>query len=184
MILDRIKNKAAKYGIEIRFVEELDSAKIVQLRTDAILSRFLHKTNPDIEEQKRYIRDYKIREQENLEYYFAFSLLGNKDAIGFYRLYNIDYITKSFTIGSWIFEQNIPQNIAILGDILAKEFGFDELNFDVCYFDVRRRNKKVLKYHNLFEPVFIREDDEENNYYFLTKVNFEKNKNEILNFLI
>jgi hypothetical protein len=36
----------------------------------------------------------------------------------------------------------------------------------------------------LFSPVFIREDEEENNFFYLSKENFEENKKRIFKFLI
>ena len=182
-LIENFNAKARNYGLNVRLVTELDAEKILKLRTDNKIGRHLAKTNPDLINQINYIRDYKTREKNGQEYYFAFSIIGSDEVIGFYRLYNIDYKTKSFTIGSWIFEPNIPENLAILGDILSKEFGFNEIGLNICYFDVRRNNKKVKKYHGLFSPIFINEDSEENNYYVLTRENFEINKIDIMKFI-
>ena len=184
MVIEEFIAKAQNYGISVRLILEEDAEKIVNLRTDLNLSAHISKIDKDITSQIKYIREYKIREEKGLEYYFAFGLLNSDKPLGFYRIYNIDLVERSFTIGSWIFEKNILESIPILADILSKEFGFIQLDMQKCYFDVRRNNKKVLKYHNLFSPVFIREDDEENNYYYLTKSNFELTKKSMLDFLI
>jgi len=184
MYLEEIDNKALKYGLHMRLVNENDAGKIILLRTDSRLSKHIHSTDKLLENQISYIKNYKLRESAGIEYYFAFSLTENTEPIGFYRIYNIDFENKTFTIGSWVFEQNIPENIPILSDILVKEFGFDLLKLKTCFFDVRSKNKKVFKYHMLFSPVFIREDEEENNFFYLSKENFEENKKIIFKFLI
>jgi len=182
--IQELDSKARMYGVKVRFVTNMDAKKIIELRTNLALSRHISTTNPEVDKQIQYINDYKIRERNGLEYYFAFSLIGSEEAVGFYRIYSIDYNEKTFTIGSWIFEHKVLESIPIIADILSKEFGFLILNLERCYFDVRRNNKKVMKYHNLFSPVFIREDEYENNYYYLDKKDFEKNKNDIIKFLI
>ena len=64
--------KIEKYGLVARFVKEDDAAFIVQLRTDPILSRFLHATDSSVEKQKEWIHSYKERESRGEDYYFIF----------------------------------------------------------------------------------------------------------------
>lgn len=183
MILDNINLKALKFGLKIRFVDENDAEKILQLRTSEKLTQHIHKTNSDLGEQVDYIRNYKKREEKGTEYYFTFLSLDNR-VLGFYRLYKIDTENKSFTIGSWIFDSGGNDLTPIFADVLSKEFGFNELGLETCYFDVRRKNKKVMKYHQLFSPVFLYEDNEENNFYYLSKFEFNNNVTDILKLLI
>ena len=61
-----------RYGISVRLVEEDDAEFILKLRTNRKLSRYLHKTDADIEKQIQWIRNYKKRELEGTEYYFLF----------------------------------------------------------------------------------------------------------------
>ena len=180
MKTEELNIKALKYGLRVRLVNENDANKIVQLRTDSTLSRHIPKTDKNVEKQKQYIRDYKTRELNGLEYYFAYSNIESAEPIGFYRVHSIDFKNRTFTIGSWIFERSVSERIPIIADILSKSFGFVELNLETCYFDVRRNNKKVLRYHKLFSPIFIREDDEENNFFYLKKEDFNKNSKDIL----
>lgn len=183
MILDNINFKALKYGLKIRFVNENDAEKILQLRTSEKLSQHIHKTNSDLGEQVEYIRNYKKREEKGIEYYLTFLSLDNR-VLGFYRLYEIDIENKNFTIGSWIFDSEINETTPIFADILSKDFGFNELGLETCYFAVRRKNKKVMKYHQLFTPVFLYEDKEENNFYYLSKFEFNNNVTNILKLLL
>ena len=61
-----------KYGLQLRFVNEDDAEFIIKLRTDPKLGKFIHSTSSDIEEQKKWIRAYKKREQAGTDYYFIF----------------------------------------------------------------------------------------------------------------
>lgn len=183
MKIAELNIEAQKYGLKVRLVNENDAEKILQLRTNSVLSQHIHKTDSDVDKQKLYIRDYKTKELNGLEYYFAFLDFESADPIGFYRVHSIDYQKKIFTIGSWIFERNVLEKLPIIADILSKSFGFIQLNLDTCYFDVRRNNKKVLRYHMLFSPIFIREDDEGNNFFYLNKQDFKKNTIDLLKML-
>ena len=182
MILDNINAISINYNIKVRFVVESDAEKILELRTNDKLNKHLHKTSGDLKQQIDYIRNYKQKEAQGIEYYLAFTDLNNK-TLGFYRLYNIDYNKSCFTIGSWIFDPELDSNAAILADIFSKKFGFEDLSLNNCYFDVRRQNKKVMKYHKLYSPTFLYEDNEENNYFLLSKIDFSENVNTIINLI-
>lgn len=184
MLIKKFNNLARQFGLSVRLVEEKDAEKILQLRTDQKLSQHLMTTIPNIENQIQYIRNYKIREKKRIEYYFAFALIESNVPIGFYRVHSIDFEKKTFTIGSWIFESNIDETVPILSDILSKSFGFEILNLNICFFDVRRDNKKVMRYHQLYSPIFINEDKELNNYFYLRKDDFIENREKVLAILI
>lgn len=163
------KNIKAK-GILLRLAEIEDAKFILKLRTDSKLNKFISYTDNNILQQIDWLKNYKNRELKESEYYFIIEN-ENKEKFGTYRIYNLE--KKSFTIGSWLCEHNAPQNIAIKADILCKDFGFNVLNFDICKFDVRKKNKKVIQYHKLFNPELIGEDDL-NYYYKLDKNKFNK----------
>jgi len=183
MRIEEIDKMASKYGMNVRLVTEKDAEKILELRTNVLLKKYLHTTDQNLEKQKSYIREYKIREEKEVEFYFAFQIKEYKEPIGFYRIYDIDYINNSFSIGSWIFQQGVSESFAILADIICKEFGFVFLELEKCYFDVRRENKKVMKYHKLFSPTFIKEDEETNNFFILKRTDFLENKDFVLNLI-
>ena len=50
-----------KYGIQLKPVEESDADFIIELRTNNQKSRFISATNPDVTQQKEWIKNYKIR---------------------------------------------------------------------------------------------------------------------------
>lgn len=171
-----------KYGLKVRCVQEADADRILRLRTNENLSKYLHETENDIDKQLAYIRNYKIREYKKEEFYFAFIIENSIYPIGFSRIHNINYISKTFSIGSWIFEQNCGV-YPILADVLLKEYGFEYLGLNLCYFDVRKNNKSVLKYHSYYSPSTINED-RDNFYFCLKKCDFENTKLNILRLLI
>ena len=50
-----------RYGILLRLVTEEDAEFIFSLRTDPSLSRFVHQISHKIEDQIKWIKEYKIR---------------------------------------------------------------------------------------------------------------------------
>ena len=62
-----------KYGVTVRLVTEDDAEFITRLRSDERLGRFIHASNGDVEAQKKWITEYKKRENEGIEYYFISS---------------------------------------------------------------------------------------------------------------
>jgi len=166
-----------RYGITLRLVDETDSEFIVKVRTE--LGHHISPTSDNIEDQKRWIRDYKIREENGLEYYFI--TVGPKnERWGTTRLSELD--GDCFELGSWIFSKDAPQGVSIKADIITKEIGFDLLGFKCCKFDVRKQNKSVLKYHLNFNPVIVHENDL--NFYFnLSESEFSITKKRFLKVL-
>lgn len=136
-----------KYGLFCRFVEEKDAEFILKLRTDPILSRYLHATENDVEKQILWIKDYKIREKRGEEYYFIFYL--DNCPIGLNRIYNIH--DKTFTTGSWLFSSDAPFECSIAASIIVREVAFEMLGleyedaYDGCHID----NKKVMKFNHM-----------------------------------
>lgn len=157
-----------KFNVKSRFVEVKDAEFLLSLRTNQRLGRFLSKTENNLENQINWIEAYKVREKNNLEFYFIFdNLEGEKYGVS--RIYNFD--EKSFEIGSWLFSQNSPLGVSVLADLTTRDFAFEKFKFDYCRFEVRKENLSVVNYHKRFNPELINED--ELNYYFkLTKDNY------------
>ena len=49
-------------NIKLELITEDDAEMILKLRTDPKLNKFIFETDPDIEKQKEWIREYKKRE--------------------------------------------------------------------------------------------------------------------------
>jgi len=166
----------SRYGQYYRLVEEEDYEFIFLLRNDKERSRHLSKIKEDIESQRIWIKNYKLRERSGDEFYFIALNPENSERMGVFRLYN--FTNGSFGTGSWLYKSGL-KNQPVIGNIVGKEIGFDLLKFEKCIFDVRKENATVLAYHKLFNPVLVHEDDL--NFYFeLAKSSFEKTKTQIL----
>lgn len=157
---------------DMKLVEISDAKQILDFRLNPKLNRFLSVTSDDINAQKKWINDYKEREIRKIEYYFMV-LNKIRIPIGTIRIYNIDYNSRRFTIGSWIIKPNEDARAGIEALLAAEMFAFFYLNLDENYFDVRKANKTVVRFHKQRGACVIGEDDI--NYFFILKKHeFEK----------
>ncbi|GHV30745.1 hypothetical protein FACS1894177_03890 [Bacteroidia bacterium] len=159
-----------RYGLQVRLVNEDDAEFIVALRTDSRLSRYIHETSPGIENQKEWIRNYKNREAEGLDYYFMFSV--NSVRQGLARIYDIT--EDSFTQGSWVFSPDAFLGASVLGNIISSEIGFEFLDKKILYSDARRDNN-THRFVQSFGPEIIK-TDELNIYYKILPEGFNQGK--------
>jgi len=164
-----------RYGLQVRLVEESDAEFIVALRTDPRLSKHIHATSPDIEQQKQWIRNYKLREEQGLDYYFLF-LIDNQPQ-GLARIYDIT--ENTFTQGSWIFSPEAVLGASVLGNIISSEIGFEFLEKEIEYTDARKENN-THRYVKSFHPEIIK-TDEENIYYKILPEKFNQGKKKHIN---
>lgn len=161
-----------RYGLHVRFVNEDDAGFILGLRTDSKLGQYISATNGDIEKQKEWTRQYKIRERQGLDYYFMFEKpLGNR--LGVSRIYEIK--KETFQTGSWIFKKDAPFGSALLGDIICHELAYELFPDGVNFHDIKKDNFSVNKYADQFNPQFIFET-ELTRYYINRRENYLKYK--------
>lgn len=170
-----------KYGVSVRLVNEDDAEFIVKLRTDPVLGKYIHATSPDIEQQRAWIRAYKKRESEGLEYYFIF--YKNGKPFGVNRLYHMEEADK-FTSGSWICLPDTEMEAVVASSLIPRIIAFEmldkqmEFGVEGCHED----NKKVIKF-NLMVGLKIKGTriEETGKYYTfnLTKDDFYKNKEKL-----
>lgn len=135
--------ECTKYGVHFRLANEEDSKFIIELRTDPVLTRFIHDTDSDIEKQKEWMRYYKEREKEGTEYYFIVSC--DEQPCGVIRIYKIH--DGIFTIGSILMKKGAPIHCAFATTILTKEIAFEilDLQLEDTFDGVHVDNKKVIK---------------------------------------
>lgn len=164
-----------RYGLHCRLVVEEDAGFILQLRTDPVLARFLHATENDLQKQKEWIHEYKLREAKGEDYYFIYS--NDNGNVGVNRLYNIK--TDSATAGSWICKSDADGMASILTLIILRDIIFDIMGAEYDNFDVRKGNKKVQRLHEMCGAEIVSED-ELNYYYRLSSEDYRKNKEQIL----
>ena len=163
------KEKLEGKYVNLREVTIDDAEFILSLRCNEKKSRFLHKTEYNIEKQKDYIKKYL---EKNDEWYF---IIENKEhkPLGTVRIYDVE--GDKYTGGSWLMVDDALPQETIEGDLLLKEYSFNILNFTVNAFDVRKGNKRVAQYHKICGARIVDENDID--YFFeLTKEDFEKNK--------
>lgn len=157
---------------DLRLVEPSDAKIILEFRLNIKLNKFLSQTKSDLKAQESWIMKYKEREKNGTEYYF---LVIDKNGIpcGTIRIYNIDYSENRFTIGSWIIRENSDPRISIESLLAAEKYAYCQLGLIYNYFDVRKGNKSVVRFHKNRGANLIGEDDL--NYYFIfNKSSFEK----------
>lgn len=158
--------------VNLREVEIDDAAFILSLRTDEKKSRFLHKTENNIQKQIDYIKRYKTLENE---WYF---IIENKshNPIGTVRIYDVR--PPIFTGGSWLMKDGVSPEETIEGDLILKRYAFETLGFEKSCFDVRKKNKKVVRYHKMCGAKIV--DENELDFFFeLTKSDYENIKNKL-----
>jgi len=160
-----------RYGLRVRLATVDDAEFILALRTDPRLSRHISPTKPDISVQRDWLQRYKEREAIGKEYYF---IIQHKERpIGTFRLYDIS--GDSFVSGSWVFSPDSPAGASILGEIICKEFAYENLGLKHNHGDVRKDNRQVLRYNLSYNPTITGEDDE-NVYLEFDKESFYREK--------
>lgn len=169
-----------KYGVSCRFVTIEDAEFILKLRTDHLLSKYIHKTSNDLGKQIKWISEYKEREALGLEYYFIFEK--NNSPLGLNRIYNISGLT--FTTGSWVFDKYASFEYSIISAIITRDIAFYELmlefenGFDGCHIE----NKKVLRFNKMIglkETGRVQKDSGEYVTMSLTKNDYNQNRPKI-----
>ena len=162
----------------LRLVEESDAQFILDLRTKE-KAKYLSKTDNNLDNQINWIKNYKIREKDGKEYYFV---IENKESerIGLVRAYKIE--DDSATSGSWIMLDGVKTEATLEGVLLLYEFILEYLGKEKIFFDVRKDNKKVWRFHKSYGAVQI--DEDELDYFFeFSKDSFKIMKEEYKKYL-
>lgn len=143
--------KYEKYGIAFRYVNEDDAEFILKIRTDPKKSRFITKTDSDVEKQRNWIRTYKAREKEGVEYYFLITC--DQVPTGVIRIYDIH--DGQFEIGSIVMVDNAPIQCVLATTIMAKEIAFEILELEVEKSEAYAENKQVVKLQKSWNKTFV-----------------------------
>ncbi len=142
--------------VALREINEDDATFVLSLRCDDKKSKYLHSTKNDLLEQIKYIQNYYKNKDG---WYFIILRKKTNERIGTYRIYDIR--RDSFCIGSWIMVDGITSGELIESDYLIRSFGFNKLKTRKLHFDVRKGNKKVIRYHMRFGARIITQSDED-----------------------
>jgi RimJ/RimL family protein N-acetyltransferase len=170
-------------NLQLRTAEVRDAEFILALRLDASRNQYLSAVQNDLQAQRHWLVQYKLREQQRLEYYFIIeshpsASLG--EPLGMLRLY--DFQGDSFCWGSWILKPGAPVFAAIESALAVYETAFYELGFQRSHFQVRKGNTKVVDFHLRFGARMIRQDELEHHFEF-DKTSYEAARQRYKRFL-
>lgn len=146
----------------LRFVEPEDAEFICGLRSDPALNRHISASSPSVEDQRRWIEQYKVREEAGHEFYFVVN--HQTRDYGVVRMY--DFRGNSFSWGSWIMLPSRPKGLVTYSAVMVYEIGFDLLGFEQSHFDVRKGNQRVIDFHLRSGAVPVREDGQDQHFIF------------------
>ncbi|WP_298437563.1 GNAT family N-acetyltransferase [Ottowia sp.] len=125
----------------LRDAGEADAAFIHGLRTDPVRARYLSVVPPDIEAQRAWLRGY---EQDNTQAYFIVADAVSSESLGTVRLYGARGL--AFSWGSWLLKAGLPARCAVESALIVYHYG-RLLGFESVYFEVRRENASVWRFH-------------------------------------
>ncbi len=128
------------------------------MRTDRELNIYLSKVESSLKQQVEWIKAYKKRETNKLEFYFIIENTNSGRPCGTVRVY--DLRTPSFCWGSWILNQDKSRLAAVESAFLVYEFGFNHLGYESSHFEVMKGNTRVISFHEKFGAARVSEDEE------------------------
>lgn len=148
--------KLESKSVRLRYVEIEDAEFIIKLRLDEKYNAFISNTSSDVSAQREWIRKYKTDEKVGTQFYFIIERLDGTPC-GTVRIY--DLREDSFCWGSWILNEEKTRFAALESAFLVYRFGFEELKLGKSHFDVRKKNTKVISFHEKLGAVKTGEDD-------------------------
>lgn len=148
---------ANSYGYYYRLVEVEDAEFILSLRNNEKLSKHINPTSSDIDEQIKWIKEYKIREENGADFYVICLKEDKKTKLGLNRIYNVN--DETFEFGSWLYSPDAGSNVAVLGELFTKGLAFEHLQCKLCKMSTMKKNKRVLWYCKSYDPKFTGEDE-------------------------
>ncbi|WP_223428214.1 GNAT family N-acetyltransferase [Tateyamaria pelophila] len=121
----------------LRLIQPEDAAYVHGLRSNPVYNTHLSKVTGTADSQRKWIEDYKAREDARQEFYYV---IERKDGTrcGLVRLYDIE--AESFTWGSWILDENKTRKAALESAVLSFGIGFESLGLARALVDVRIGN--------------------------------------------
>ncbi|MDC6389765.1 GNAT family N-acetyltransferase [Maribacter sp. PR1] len=165
------------YNSYFRLVEMEDAEFILSLRNNEKLAKHINPTSTDMEEQINWLKEYKNREKNGKDFYIINLKKDGKTRLGLNRIYNVEGDT--FEFGSWLYSPEAGPNDAVLGELFTKGLAFEELGFNLCKMETKKKNTRVLWYAKSYKPKFTGED-EFNHYFESDYENFKAHREKYL----
>jgi len=164
--------------VSLRLVEESDAEFILSLRLDARYNKYLSEVSADIDKQKKWIARSKLEEKSGTQFYFI--ITNREKSCGTVRVYDLK--VDSFSWGSWILNSDKTRYAAIESALLVYKFGFEDLGYNNCHFEVLNGNIGVVNFHKKFGAKIVGED-EECTYFELSKDDFSRTSKQFEKFM-
>ena len=137
-----------KYGLKTRLVDLNDAEFILSLRTNIERTKYMVTVENNIDIQREWIKEYKEREKDGLDYYFIYSN-AEDTPIGLNRVSHIDIINKTAKDSSWITVKGLKYE-AIKMLIIRNELVFNSLEIEKCWGEVHKENISAIRIFKLF----------------------------------
>ena len=131
----------------LRDADESDAAFIHGLRTDPERARYLSAVPASVQAQVNWLRRYA---QDDGQAYFIVSDAASRIPLGTVRLYGAR--GPSFSWGSWLLKAGLPARCAIESALMVYHYA-RSLGFTTAYFEVRKENRSVWRFHENFGAV-------------------------------
>lgn len=145
-------------NLVLRLIRPDDAEYVYGLRTDPTYNQHLSEVSGTIDDQRRWIEKYKVREKDLLELYYVIERTDGTRC-GLVRLYGIT--PENFTWGSWILDKNKPFKAAIESAVLIYVIGFEILDIPKAVFDVRKDNAHTISFHERFNAIRTHENKQD-----------------------
>lgn len=131
------------HAFRLRPITDEDAVRIVELRSDPALSRYLHSGPAQVEDQLAWLARYYDRPGD---YYFAVERIADHRFEGLIAIYDIDTCTKSGEWGRWILRQG--SLAAVESAWLIYRVGFDLLGLEHILCRTVADNARVVSFHD------------------------------------
>ena len=129
-----------------------DARFVVSLRLGSGRGQFLTDIDGSVDAQRRWLQEYL---QDESQAYFVIHDVETSSPVGLVRMYGAR--GNFFSWGSWIFLPGCDSFFAFESAMLIYQYAF-LLGFESAYFDVRRANVSVRRFHEKLGAVEVNSD--------------------------
>lgn len=162
--------------INLREAEVADSSFILELRTSPDKSKFINKTDPNLDKQIDYMKNYKTLDNE---WYFIVEDK-NENPVGTisvypYPIFSDRWIDEPSSFhyqkplgimgpGRWLMADTSHPIMGIESDVMVKTFFFDVLEHTLMPMVIHKDNVSVLNFHKKWGAIVVGWIDEISHY--------------------
>ncbi len=143
MIEIRKPKKILGHRLVFVAVAKQDASFILKLRTNVKIAKYLNYVENSLAKQEAWIAKYLT--DQNQAYFIIYDK--NDSPLGMVRLYGSQ--GEAFSWGSWLLKPGSPVFSGIESALIVYQYALF-LGFQKAYFDVRRGNVRVCRFHERF----------------------------------